>query len=279
MKVFVRIILLVVVYFILFVLASGLFATGTTPPLTSEQEAMTLPGLLVVALVHTLIIVQLIRMSAWHGWRLSLVLMLGFYGVTTFMSQNESLWFASALGIPYEVIPGFFVSHIPVVLIFMPLAVWVLGRWTGDEHSPSFDLVMPLQEWLWKLALIALAYLVLYFGFGFFIAWQNPELQQMYRHPEGQWAFRQELLIPWQIFRGVLWGLLVVLMLRMLRGSFWTVAVMIGIYLALPMNIYHILPNPYMPIPGVRLSHFIETASSNFIFGLVICRILLWRKS
>ncbi|MDH5360345.1 MAG: hypothetical protein OEX03_07260 [Gammaproteobacteria bacterium] len=279
MKLLLKIILLVVIYFILFALASGLFATGTTPPMTAEQEAMAVPGMLVVALVHTLIIVQLIRMSALHGWRLSLVLMLGFYGVTTFMSQNESLWFAPALGIPYEVIPGFFLSHIPVVLIFMPLAVWLLGRWSGEELAPSFVLQMPVQEWVWKLALIALAYLVLYFSFGFLIAWQNPELQQMYNRPEGQWVFRQELLIPWQILRGVLWGLLAVVILRMLRGSFWSVAVMIGIYFALPMNIYHILPNPYMPIPGVRLSHFIETASSNFILGLVVCKILLWRKA
>jgi hypothetical protein len=28
--------------------------------------------------------------------------------------------------------------------------------------------------------------------------------------------------------------------------------------------------------PSVRLSHFIETASSNFLFGLLVTGVLLW---
>jgi hypothetical protein len=32
-----------------------------------------------------------------------------------------------------------------------------------------------------------------------------------------------------------------------------------------------------MPDPSVRLSHFIETATSNFIFGIVITQLVLWR--
>ena len=40
------------------------------------------------------------------------------------------------------------------------------------------------------------------------------------------------------------------------------------------MNIYHAVPNAFMPDPGVRLSHFIETTISNFIFGLAVTWLL-----
>lgn len=274
MKLTLKIILLTFVYLVLFIVFSATFITDA-PPAPEDQEQWTLPGMVLVAFVDTLILVQLIRMAAWSGWRLAIALMLGFYGVVTFMSQIESLWFADALGIPMSLIPGLFLFHIPVTLIFIPFAIWLLGKWSTPQEAASFSLQLPAQEWLWKMALIALVYLVLYFGFGFFVAWQNPDLQQMYSRPEGQWAFRGELLFPWQILRGVLWGVLVVIVMRSLKGSAWSIAIMMGLLLALPMNIVHILPNPFMPIPGVRLSHFIETATSNFIFGVVIVKILL----
>jgi thiosulfate reductase cytochrome b subunit len=46
-------------------------------------------------------------------------------------------------------------------------------------------------------------------------------------------------------------------------------ALLTGLFLSLPMNVPHIVPNPYMP-PAVRTVHFIETASSTFIFGVLM---------
>lgn len=42
------------------------------------------------------------------------------------------------------------------------------------------------------------------------------------------------------------------------------------------MKIVHIIPNPIME-PSVRLSHFVEAASSNFLFGLVVAGLLLYQ--
>ena len=69
--------------------------------------------------------------------------------------------------------------------------------------------------------------------------------------------------------------LLALPVIRMTRGSRWQVAVVVGLLFALPMNMVHVLPSPLMA-PSVRLSHFIETATSNFIFGLVVVGLLLW---
>jgi hypothetical protein len=43
---------------------------------------------------------------------------------------------------------------------------------------------------------------------------------------------------------------------------------------SVPQNVVHILANPLMPIASVRLSHMIETASSTFLFGLIVVWLL-----
>jgi len=129
---------------------------------------------------------------------------------------------------------------------------------------------MPASQWVWKLAVITGAYLILYFGFGQLVAWQNPALRTMYGNGANQEVFNNTILIPFQAGRSLLWVLWILPAIRMLRAKSWWAAVLIGLLLALPMNIVHAIPNPIMPDPTVRLSHFIETASSNFIFGLLI---------
>jgi hypothetical protein len=74
------------------------------------------------------------------------------------------------------------------------------------------------------------------------------------------------LLLPLQIIRSALWVLFALPVIRMTRGPAWQIAVLVGLLFALPMNIGHFIPNPIMPDPSVRLSHFIETTSSNFIY-------------
>jgi glucose-6-phosphate-specific signal transduction histidine kinase len=49
----------------------------------------------------------------------------------------------------------------------------------------------------------------------------------------------------------------------------WSGALLTGLFASLPMNTPHIIPNPYMPA-DVRMIHFIETASSTFLFGVLV---------
>jgi hypothetical protein len=52
----------------------------------------------------------------------------------------------------------------------------------------------------------------------------------------------------------------------------------VGLMFSVPQNIGHILPNSLIPLNSVRLSHMIETASSTFIFGLVVSWLLYPKK-
>ncbi len=78
---------------------------------------------------------------------------------------------------------------------------------------------------------------------------------------------------PWlpllQGLRALLWTLAALPVIRAFKGSALETGIAIGLAYALFMNSVHLMPNPLMP-EAVRMTHFVETASSNFIFGLIV---------
>jgi hypothetical protein len=174
--------------------------------------------------------------------------------------------------------------RIPVCFIAIPPSVLILGRWKAPpDMEPNAALVMPVGQWVWKLALIVIAYILLYWCAGYFIAWQNPEVRAFYGSPGPAAPFlthtlntlsNDPLLFPFQMLRAILW---VLCALPIIRGSkvnaFWT-ANLVGLMFSLPQNIGHIMANSLLPIASIRLSHLVETASSTFVFGLIVVWLL-----
>jgi len=270
---------LTVVYFVCMMFGADLFVSIqlSLPP---EQQTAGVLSFLLMALVCTSLLSAVILCSRWGGWRLMLALSFSYYGLQTFMAQIETAYFGPAFGVPSSDLPGLFAMSLPVIFIFIPLAVVVLGKGRQPAQSGEANprLHMPAGEWLWKLALIAVAYLVLYFGFGYFVAWQNPNLVAMYGGGTNPEVFNNARLVPFQILRSGLWALFALPVIRMSRPGVWGTAVLIGLLYALPMSIGLVSPNPYMPDASVRLSHFIEIITSNFLFGLIVTHLLLWRR-
>lgn len=235
---------------------------------------------LVVSAGHAAVIMILILSSRWVSWKLSLAVFFAYFGVTTVMAQIETAYFLTGLTLPPGLLPRLVEMGFLTAVIFIPLAVLVLWRMRTSQvdSSPNERLVMRLRQWGWKLAAIMPIYLLLYYGAGYFIAWQNPELVAFYGGSDPGNFFAQMLsifqndpwLTPFQMMRSLLWVLFVLPVIRMTRGGAWWTAVVVGLLLAVPMNIGHILPNPLFPQASIRLSHMIETGSSNFVFGLSI---------
>ena len=74
-------------------------------------------------------------------------------------------------------------------------------------------------------------------------------------------------------------AMLAVKVIRMMKGQWWEAGLAVGLMFAVFMNAALLIPNnPIMP-DSVRLTHFIETASSNFIFGLLATGLLVWRPA
>jgi hypothetical protein len=237
-------------------------------------------SLLLIAFVDTLVVTLIVLRSRWRGWRLALATAFSLYGVMTFMAQIETAWFAPAMTtmrISPALIRGLFLQTVPLVLIWVPLAVALLtwGWRPPTPEPPAPSLPGSWWAWAWRLALIAVAYLALYFSFGYMVAWQNPEVRALYDGGANPQVFANERLIPFQVLRALLWVLFALPVIRMTRGARWQIAAVVGLLLALPMNMFHAMPNDLMT-PSVQLSHFIETATSNFIFGLLIVGVLFW---
>ncbi len=285
LKLILRFILLYALFIVFFMIGS-LAVAGVLPDnVISEAGWVTeTSGLLIIALVNLLVITALILTSRWNGWKLAISLALAYYGVVTFLTQIETWYFLSSITVSSQLLLRLFLMGIPTAFLFIPLAVWVLGKGRATvDASPNLALVMPVRQWIWKLAVIVVAYLVLYWGAGYFIAWQNPALRAFYSQPGEALPFfahtantlrHDPLLFLLQIFRALLWVLCALPVIYGSKVNPWWTALLVGLFFSVPQNIVHILANPLMPIASVRLSHMIETASSTFIFGTIVVWLL-----
>src|SRR5262249_33179594 len=83
--------------------------------------------------------------------------------VMTFMATIETAWFApvmTTMPLTPALIRALFVQTVPVVLIFVPAAVLLLGKGRQPpDVEPGLMLTHPLGGWVWRLALIAASYL------------------------------------------------------------------------------------------------------------------------
>jgi hypothetical protein len=280
-----RVIALTIILFICFAVAGGVVGIQGTSP-TSEQAGAAALLLLPVCFLEVTVLTHLILRSRWSGWRLVAAVFLVFYGVTTFMSQIESVVFLTRL--PSGMVPRLFLMGALIAAPFSLLAVLILGKRKAApiDIENNSRLAMPKSEWAWKLAVIAVAYLILYFTFGYFIAWRNPAVAEYYGGTDPGSFFAQmgtvlrdtPWLFPVQIVRAMLWVALALPVIRMLKGQWPETALAIGLLFAVVMNARLLLPNPYMPEP-VRMAHLVETASSNFIFGVLIGWLLTERRA
>ena len=261
---------LTLLYFILFS-AIGALVPMELMPMEAVDPSAIFTGILLASAAIVLVVMLLIANASWHWLKLIVGVWFVLFGVMSFMAQIETWYFAPALGIPRSLATSILLRDVLLTLVFAPLAVLVMGRLLRPaDIAASQSESMPPRQWAVKLAAIEGAYLILYFGFGFIAAWQNPALRQMYGGGSNSLVFNNAILVPLQIFRSLLWVLFLLPAMRMLKARPVWGALIIGLLPAIPMNMGHAVPNPIMPNPSVQLSHFIETASSNFLFGLFI---------
>lgn len=274
--IFLKVIALTVILFICFAVA-GLVTGQQSDSQSPEQAGGAMAALWAVCFLDTIVLTYIILRSRWAGWRLMATVFFIFYGVMTFMSQIESAVFITQL--PAGMLPRLFLMGILIAAPFSVSAVLILGKRKADNEntSPNTRLVMPAMEWAWKVAVIIIAYVVLYFTFGYYIAWKNPEVRAYYNGiDEGSFFAHMNVvlkndtwLIFFQMMRAILWLAIALPVIRMMKGQWQETALAVGLLFAVVMNAQILLPNPYMP-EAVRMAHLVETAPSNFIFGFLI---------
>lgn len=275
-----KIIILTIVMFILFSVGASVFTTDSAmaQQMSPEDAAASGVMLIVVSFIDTLILTYFILRSRLRGLRLMVVVALVFYGVKTFISIIEAWWFMT--NITPEDIPGLFLMTVPMAVLFPVVAVLILGKAKKGEEvdeSPNTRLVMPIGQLVWKVVFLSvIVYPVLFWTFGYYVAFSNPELVAFYdaTHPgsfiaqmRNVWA-NDPLVFVFEIFRGALWIALAAPVIRTTKGRIWEAGLLVVLLFTLVQNDVHLIPG-VMP-PSVRVSHFIETTSSNLIYAVIL---------
>ena len=161
----------------------------------------------------------------------------------------------------------------------------ILGKIrTGKEpESKNKRLNMPWHEWVWRLVLLPVIYVCLYFLFGYFVAWQQPEVHLFYSGSTEIKPFLTHILTAppsiylLQFFRGLLWIGLALPIIKMMKGKTWEASLAVGLLFGLLLTTQLLLPNPYMPA-SIRGAHFIETSISTFIYGWLIAWLICYPR-
>jgi hypothetical protein len=275
-KTFIRFLALALVYFVCFVVVSGALLSTTTNQPTPAEAAVTLLALLVVSVVHAAVWTYVMRRSRWSGWKLMAAVFFVFYGVSTLMPQIETAYFVTRL--PPGMLPRLFLAGLIVAAIFSPLAVLILGKARSQTPETSADerLNLPTSAWIASLALIVVAYVLIYFTFGYFVAWKNEAVVTYYGgNDPGSFithmrnTFRTEpMLFLLQVGRALLWTAIAVPVIKMMKGKWWEAGLAVALLFAMTSS-QLLIPNPLMPAE-VRMAHLVETVTSNFLFGWLI---------
>ena len=278
-KTAVQFLALTLVYLVCFVVVSGALLSTTMDQPAVDEAATTLLALLVVSLINAAVWMYVIRRSRWSGWRLMLVVFFVLYGVSTLMPQIETAYFVTRL--PPGMLPRLFVAGLIIAAVFSPLAVLILGKAGTRSSETSNRLQLPASAWIARLSLIVVAYVVIYFTFGYFIAWKNEAVVAYYGgNDPGSFithmrnVLRSEpLLFLLQIARALLWTAIAVPVIKMMKGKWWEAGLAVALLFTM-MSAQLLLPNPLMPAE-VRMAHLVETVTSNFLFGWLVVFVLV----
>lgn len=265
----------VILAFLLFVFNSIAAVVVGLSDFAQAVDSTGVVTLLMVGVLETIVLSYAIIRSRWTGWRLVVIVFLVFFGVKTFLSQIETVVFLNYLVdvVPVEIIPKLFMMGAITAALFSPLAVLIHGRMKGAEKSqePNRRLVLPWKEWAWKLILIAVIYVVIYFLFGLFVF--APLAGEAFQEYYGDlqlpaWIF------PFQIVRAMIWTALALPVIRMLKGKWWEAGLAVALLFSVLMSAQLLLPaGEFMP-DRIRISHFIELLSSGFLFGWIVVWLL-----
>ncbi|MEZ5039572.1 MAG: hypothetical protein R2828_06760 [Saprospiraceae bacterium] len=256
-------------------LLSGLSSSAASEasPEAMEAAAQTAGLLLLACLMTAVVIAFPIRYARWGGLKLTLAIFLLYFGISTFMTQIESIFFNGALQIPSNMVWQIILSGLLTAILFSPLAVWIMGKMRNPSLAAT---AIPINRLVKPGLVIAVLYLIIYLLFGYFLAWQSPAVRTFYTGSTDILPFGEHMLdllkhnptlLLFQLFRGILWGALAWLVMRMTNGNWLLKAVFIGLLFGIMATGGLLLPNPFMPAE-VRWAHFWETSTSNCLFGI-----------
>ncbi|HTF20357.1 MAG TPA: hypothetical protein VK658_19935 [Chryseolinea sp.] len=273
MRTLLKFILLFFCFSVLFVLPAVLIPLQVT--MGNQSEYNSLMAFVLILSQFCVIIYLIKRLNLW-GMKLFLSVVIVFWGLQTFMPQTETWYFRDAMpSISNGELLNLFLRPLITSITFIPLGMWVLGKW--KPAMDRLDVSTPAGLNGKEIISLAGAYVVIYFVFGYFIAWQFEAVRIFYSGSPEDVGFiggmkqnfqTRPFIFLFQLLRGFLWIIVGMPVLLFLKGTKAEKIVACALLYFLPA-LQLIVDNPFMPQP-VRIAHLLEVASSNALFGWLI---------
>lgn len=249
---------------------------------TSQSQNNSVTPLLIYCILNTVILTVYIINSKMRGSKLIGITFIIFWGIQYFMTQIETLYFDSAIKMPLLDTMQVVIMGAISITISSLFAVLILGK-SKKECTPSDDententVKVSFAKLLPNMAILAFCYAIIYFLFGYFVAWQFPAVREYYtgstailnvfQHMANQ--LKSDPILPlFQLFRGLLWSGLSVIIITSLNTKGLKTCIITGLLFSILITSPLILPNAYMPAP-VRLGHSFELFTSMLTFGVM----------
>jgi hypothetical protein len=229
--------------------------------------AGSLPYQVVANLLIVVVLAWFAQRSHWRGWRLAGALAIVLYGIFSFTSIIEAVFF------------GFLSARIGVVIllmtalstaIFTPALLLFAKKGAPGTASPEWRLRLTPG----RVATGSAAYLVIYFAFGMMVF---PFIADFYTGmgtPPPLQMIGMALLV-----RGPIFVALAALVIAMSGARRTETILMVAVAMSVIGGVAPlIVPNSLFPDP-VRWAHFVEVTTENFLFGGILGFLLTRRTS
>ncbi|WND04053.1 hypothetical protein QGN29_06655 [Temperatibacter marinus] len=258
-------------------------SAGSDAASTDAADQASAVGLLaLMCLLNVLILIGLAKASIVRGLKLSGWLFILYFMVAPVMSLMEAVFFDigtdASTALTLILMQG---VSIAVVVSFVPL---LTGHLTHSDVDPKASVPLytsthslSMKGRLQYFMMGSILYLVIYWMFGYYVAWQSPEVRAFYG-ADSLLPFFDHLemtlregpgLLAFQLLRGLVWMGLAFLIVRKINTPRLMSSILVGATFALLMGTGLIMPNPYMP-EAVRMVHLVEVLSSNFLYGFLV---------
>jgi len=264
-------------------LLMGLFGFVKQSTSNPSDSLKSLLSLFLLCTLNAIMVIWYTQKSYYSGKKLFINIFILIFGILSFMTQIETLYFNTTIQMPLLMIL-ITVFTGAIIGIFSGIFAVKLKNNTKDQVENEYGLkLFSLKKNIEKLIFLSFLYMIFYFFFGYFIAWQFPVLRQFYSgstdilplwtHMQNQ-VHQDAFLIVFQIFRGFLWTLIGYILLKGLSVKNKIERyILMGLLLSVPLATPLLVPNYFMP-PGVRLGHFSELLIENFLLGVILTYIL-----
>lgn len=237
---------------------------------------------LLVTLINAILVTMLTLATNKHrGFYRWLFLVLFVFGIQFFLTQLESLFFLSAIGMSGAQVAAVLVTGLTISVITISASLATERIYIRKASQSPYVLKLDTKKLMRPILILSLVvYPILYFVFGYFIAWQNPDLRIFYTGSDELRPFFSQFIhefigngiYPFQILRAILWVIISLPVIGMMGFTPRRVLLFAILTALIPASML-LLPNAFMP-EIVAMSHLVETASSNFVWGIAIAMLL-----